>query len=221
MNIMDYRNELRDIASNLYVKNKFDKIFLHSNRDPKALKECTTEIEKELYKNTILIPMDEDDWVSPCLSNELREIETEKSIFVWNYFATFQEKEVQSNKGEEKTGFVQSCSWASVGYDYILSRRNNLYLNKEEYDNIYFIDKPLAVKVEHVGSLGFLRKTIKKLPDDREKWIDNLIEKLLIDIQVESDISQIFVKEWILYKELLRELLSSYKYLTEEQKELL
>ena len=33
MNIVDYRSRLRDIAAQLYLRNRFDKIFLHSCKD--------------------------------------------------------------------------------------------------------------------------------------------------------------------------------------------
>ena len=108
LNIIDYRNRLRDIASSLYMKNKFDKIFLHSEKDPRRLRDFILKEEKNLYKDSIFVPIDEDDWICSQLSDELRYLQTNKSIFIWNYFVTFKEKEVKSNNGEGMR-FVQSC----------------------------------------------------------------------------------------------------------------
>jgi len=215
--IIDYRNKLRDIASSLYLKNKFDKIFLYSSRDARNI--SVSDEERNIYKNSILVATDEDDWLDPSLSNILRNIKTDKNIIVWNCFKTIKTGQVNSNKHKENTRFVQSCSWAAVGYNDILNHRNNLYIKLEEYSNLYFIDKPLSVKVEHIGSVGFLRKIIKNFSND--KWIDNLIIKLLEDIKIEIDLPEEFVKTWKMYKDLLKDLLSSYKYLTDEHKKIL
>lgn len=219
MQIMDFRNRLRDIASSLYLKNKFDKIFLHSHKDTRFWGNITME-EIKLYKNTIFVPIDEDDWIRDCLSDELRNIDTEKTFFAWEWFATIRPEVRKSDRGT-KTSFVQSCAWACVGIEPLLKRRNNLYLINNDYSNTYFIYKPLSTKVEHIGSAGLLRKTIKDMPNQRDKWIESLINRMILHIQMESDLSKIFSKEWELYKSLLKELLSSYKYLTSEQKVLL
>jgi hypothetical protein len=230
MNIMDYRNRLKNIASSLYLKNKFDKIFLHSTMDLRNFKNNVSKNEYKLYENSIFVPMDEDDWIMPSLADELRNIETNQSIFIWNYFNTISDKEIISDKREkvlkrnqeERNNFVQSCCWATVGYYYILNKRNNLYIKQKEYLNAYFIPKSLAVKVEHVGSIGFLHSIIKGFTNQREKWIENIIKKLVDDIQIEIiDFSKIFREEWYRYKCLLKELLSSYKNLTDSQKELI
>lgn len=216
MDIICYRNKLRDISSSFYMKNKFDKIFLHFNRDPKRMKESISKEELKLHEKTIFVPVDEDDWIDPSLSEVLREIETDNKLFVWDYLSTIKNGESHSNKGEGMS-FVQSCAWGSVGYDYLLNRRNNLYI-KKDYNNVYFINKPLSVKVEHAGSVGFLRKTIKKFPDQRERWVGNLVKKIEEDIKIEIDFPKVFKEEWKEYKCLLKELLSSYNFLVSREK---
>jgi len=207
MNIVDYRSRLRDIAAQLYLRNRFDKIFLHSCRNLRGY--SISDEDRCLHRDSIFVPIDEDDWLSPILAQTLREIETDKPIFVWNFFATIRKQEKVSNRGKGITRFVQSCSWATVGYNYLLQKRNNLFLTEIEYADVYFINSPLAVKVEHIGSLGFLRKTIKKYPEQKDKWMSYLMTKLTCDMQMKVDFAELFKKEWEEYQSLLRELFSS------------
>ena len=87
INIMDFRNKIRDIASSTYMDNKFDEIHLYSHIDPGKIKE-KNELKNKLYENSIIIPIDEDDWVNPNLADILRGIKTEEQFFVWNYYKT-------------------------------------------------------------------------------------------------------------------------------------
>ncbi len=211
LKIMDFRNKIREIASSVYLDNKFDLIFLHSYIDPGKTKE-QNEIKNELYKDSIIVPMDEDDWVDPSLASILREIETDKTFFVWNYYKTIREYEFEPFKKGRERGWTMPCSWAVRGFDTFLKRHNHLKIKENEFNDIYFIRKPLGAKVEHAGSLGFLTKTVRKNWEKEDKWMNVIVSKIRGDLTISEEKFPIsFQEQFKKYKKLLKELLESKK----------
>jgi len=211
LKIMNFRNQLREIASSTYLNNKFDQIFLHSYIDPNRVKE-KDNFKNELYKDSIIVPIDEDDWIDPSLAEILRNIETDEKFFVWNYYKTIREYEFESFKNERGRGWTMPCSWAIKGYNSFLKRHNHLLVNEEEFTQIYFIRKPLAVKIEHVASVGFLKKVVRKNWEKEDKWMSAIVSKIKGDLTVEgNEYPIVFQEQWKKYKKLLEELLESKK----------
>ncbi len=211
LKIMDFRNRLRDIASSTYLNNKFDLIVLYSYIDPNKEKE-QNEIKNGLYKDSIIVPMDEDDWINPLFAEELRSIETDKKFFVWNYYKTIREYEFEPFKNKIGRGWTIPCSWAIRGHDAFLKRHNHLVVNEKEFSDIYFIKKPLAIKVEHVASVGFLKKVVRKKWEKENEWMNVIVNKIKGDLTVKgNEYPEIFQKQWKEYKNLLEELLKSKK----------
>lgn len=216
ISIVDFRKKLRDIAASTYINSKFDKILLHSHIDHRT-SGLNFDREKELYSNSIIVSIDEDDWLSTSLPSVLREIETDKEIFVWNCYTTWD--------GLEKISFpsgssriIETCNWGIKGFEQLLTKRNQL--NGEEHSKIHFIRKPLSVRVNHLAMLGMLRNRTKKhSPGTEDKNI--FIQKLTQELSHEINFPEEFQYQWKQYRETLKELLSSYKYLTDEYKELL
>lgn len=211
LKIMDFRNQLREIASSTYLNNKFDLIFLHSYIDPNKKNE-QNEIKNKLYKDSIIVPIDEDDWMDPSLAEILRNIEADKKFFVWNYYKTIREYEFKSFKNGIGRGWVIPCSWAIEGYSSFLKRHNHLIVNEKEFSQIYFIKKSLTMKVEHIGSVGFLKKVVRKNWGKEDEWMNVIVNKIKGDLTViGKEFPEIFQNQWIQYKKILKKLLDSRK----------
>ena len=211
LNLIDYRNKLREIASSTYLDNKFDQILLHSHISPKKMKN-KDDLVNELYEDSIIVPMDEDDWIDPSLADILRNIETNKKFFVWNYYKTIREYEFEPFKEGRGRGWTMTCSWAIKGYNSFLKRHNHLKIKEEELSEIYFIRKPLSVKIEHVGCVGFLKKVVRKNWEKEDKWMNAIVSKIKGDLTVDEEKFPIaFQGQWKRYRKLLEELLNSKK----------
>ena len=211
LKVMDFRNQLREIASSTYLNNKFDLIFLHSYIDLNRGKE-QNDFKNELYKDSIIVPMDEDDWIDPSLAEILRNIETDKKFFVWNYYKTIREYEFESFKNGIGRGWTIPCSWAMIGYESFLKRHNHLVVNEEEFKKIYFIKKSLTMKVEPIASVGFLKKVVRKNWEKEDEWMNVIVSKIKGDLTVKgNEYLEVFQNQWKKYKKLLKELLNSRK----------
>ncbi len=212
--IIDFCNDLRDISSSNYLKNKFDEILLYSEIDPKY--NDLWLLDKKIidyHKDSILIPLDEDDWIDPSLASILRGIETDKTFFVWNYYKTIRGYEFEPFKNNERgRGWTIPSSWAVRGFDNFIHRDGHLKIKENEFNDIYFIRNPLGVKVEHAGSLGFLTKTVRKNWGKEEEWMNVIISKIRGDLTVEgNEYPEVFQDQFKKYKELLQKLLKSKK----------
>jgi len=211
LNLVDYRNKLRTIASSTYLDNKFDQIYLHSYIDPRKMKD-ENDFKNELYEDSIIVPMDEDDWIDPSLSEILRNIETDKKFFVWNYYKTIKEHEFEPFKKGRGRGWTMTCSWAIKSYNSFLKRHNHLKINEQEFSQICFIRKPLSVKIEHVGCVGFLRKVVRKNWGKEDKWMNAIVSKIKGDLTIdEGKFPIVFQEQWKKYRMTLEELLNSKK----------
>lgn len=209
LKLMDYRNKLRDIASATYLDNKFDHIILHSYIDP--CKNEYDDIDSDAFEEDIIVPMDEDDWISFRLANILREAEIDKKFFVWDYYKTFKEDIYKPfEHGIGGRGWTMPCSWGIVGYELFAKRHNHLSLNEDEFNDVYLIRQPLAIKVEHVGSIGFLKKVVKNNFGNESEWMNSIVKKIKGDLLITGKKYPVeFQKQWKDYKMLLEELLES------------
>ena len=228
MDIVSYRNRLRDIAARRYLSSKFDKIFLHSGKDTTALKGGISKEEFKLYKNSIFVPIDEDDWIDASLADEIRNVDTDKPFIIWDWYCTGYRPEYTHPKTQYSK--FQSCAWACRGYEHLTMARNNLRvnhakgcdcLNNPPTDYIHFINKKLVAKIDHPGSVGQLRKIAKTYRDSDKEWMEAVVKSIIYYIKRDLEWKHLYIEEWNDYKALLKELLSSYKYLTDEYKELL
>ncbi len=211
LKIMDFRNQLREIASSTYLNNKFDQIFLHSYIDPDRTKE-QNNLKNELYEESIIVPMDEDDWIDSSLAEILKDIGTDKKFFIWNYYKTIREYKFEPFKNGRERGWTIPCSWSIRGYASFLKRHNHLRINEEEFSDIYFIKKPLAMKVEHIASVGFLKKVVRKNWKKENKWMNVIVNKIKGDLTVKgNEYPEVFQIQFKKYKNLLKELLESKK----------
>lgn len=211
LKFIEYSNRIRDIASSTYMDNKFDRIFLHSHNNPIKISNKQEEIIKMSFlSNAIIVPMDQDDWISLSLAEVLRGIETNKDFFVWNYYVTWCGKKYMPFKSSRKKAWTGSCSWAIRGYNHFLERRNHLAIPEEKRSEVFFIEQPMAVKVDHGGSLGCLKQIVRRNFKKENEWIKILITKIQQDLKVGGEeIPVEFQKQWIAYKTLLKELLLS------------
>ena len=208
--IMDFRSKITDLASSTYLKNRFDQIILHSGIIPRH--DFDQNFNRgELYKNTIIVPMDDDDWIDPCLANTLRDIDTYKKFFVWQCFKTNAGNVYLPFRKGRGRGWTATCTWAIVGHDEFVKRHNHLKVNEEEYGQIYFIDKPFTVKVEHPASVGSIRSAFRRYPDDYKKIMEDIVNRIDININVELEVTEPFKEQQQKYLELLWKLRKSIK----------
>lgn len=210
LKFIDFNLSLRKIASSNYLENKFDEIHLYSHIQPPRIKNELYN-KSELYNNDIIFPSDEDDWIDPSLAETLRNIETDKKFFVWNFYKTWNEEKLGPFEKTNGTITTTTCAWAVKGWTSFMERHNHLKLMKEEHSQFYFIKKPLSIKVDHLASLGFLYyKVTSKRKGREETWIDIIIKKAERDLKITGkNFPEIFQNQFMLYKNLLQELLDS------------
>ena len=161
------------------------------------------------------------------MADDIRNADTDKPFIVWGYCSTV--KKGEGRYSENAYRRFHSCAWACRGYKYLVKARNNLRvddlgfdcINKPSTDYIHFIDKTLVAKIEHPGSIGHLRSIAGKYLKQENEWMNYVLKTVIGQIEFDADWKHLFPEEWNDYKILLKELLSSYKYLTDEHKELL
>jgi len=142
---IEFKKRLAKIASLTYLANKFDRIYLWGEYE---------EVNKE---GNIIVAIDEDDWISTSLAEELRNFDFQnKPIVKWQVL----------NLRCDKSPFLKQVNWddrptASCGYairspyriECIYRAYNIMYhVNKDAIK----LDKVLSVKVDNFASISFL-----------------------------------------------------------------
>lgn len=137
---LKFRKRLSEIASLSYSLNNFDYVYLWG--DYKKL---------EKNKEDIIVPIDEDDWISKDLVMTLKDFSfDEKRIVRWNVTSISHIGKVF----KEKRGFCRSCEYAVFMPVPIKLIRTNTYISK--LTQIKKIDKALSVKIDNISSISFL-----------------------------------------------------------------
>ena len=194
MKYIDFRIKLRNIAFRTFEKNDFDEIIPYFN-----MKKYNT-----LKKGTLVIPIDEDDWLSPNLTKTLRKIKEPFEKVYWDitYKTTKFEPESQTLKNNN-SNYTYSCAYGiKVPHPFVVLKWH-YYFKKEK---AYYIPKVLACKHTNIASLS----TFHDMAKQKNTLID-LINFAKYQISNPTIYSKEFKKEGNLYKKLLQELIDSCK----------
>jgi hypothetical protein len=98
MSYLEFRRALRKIAIATYDENSFDEILCWSDREA---------VERQ-PENTFLFPIDEDDWLSPCASQEIRRLLVQSpDICRWSVAR----KQFNGVFAINPSSFVESCGY--------------------------------------------------------------------------------------------------------------
>ncbi len=207
LKFIDFRLQLEAIASSNYLDNKFDEIHLYSAIEPRKIKDELYD-KLELYNSDIIVPVDDDDWIDPSLAGILRNIETDKKFFVWDYYKSWREERFAEYQTPKGTWATITCAWGVRGWNSFLERHNHLKLSEEEYSQTYSIKKPLSLKVDNLSSLGFLYKIVSKRKGREDTWINSIVKKLEADLKITGENHpKSFQEQFKSYIKLLKKLL--------------
>jgi len=195
MPYLHFRKKIASIAFRSQMKNNFDHIFFWSDK----------ERYEEIKDNTLIFPVDEDDWYSPNLVEEVKKNirGTDKKIIRWNVSEINARGSHRSLTKYYKWG---SCSYGAitpVKYISILSHRSMEVMQSYNKSKISHIDKYLSVKVESIGGIYYFYKGTKFeeiLNIARKRKLVQYNEKLLDYKELIDD-----------YNDLLNELYDSLK----------
>jgi len=192
MKYIDFRIRLRDIAFPTFERNNFDDIIMYFDEDK----------YNSLEKGTLIVPIDEDDWFSLYLVENLRKIQEPFNSVYWDTHFREADGELNTNSNQKKCsiscayGMKVPCSFNVIKY--------HAYAKK----NGYYLSKFLSFKNQNISSLSFFHfmartLTIKQIIEMLKKNINNTNNT---NIYLEE-----YKQEHILYKELLKELLESLR----------
>lgn len=191
MQWMDFRKRLREIAFKTFSRNDFNDIIMYYDR----------ERFSSLPKGTLVIPIDEDDWLSPNLVRELRNVEDPFETIRWDNDKKYSRYE-PDNYPEFIRKHASSCNYGvKIPCDYNIIRWHSLFKKKEAF----YLPKKLSYKHSNISSLSVYYElmsrgfTFKKLMND------------VIDEIGKYEYPEEYKKEGYLYEELLKELLDSRK----------
>jgi hypothetical protein len=153
MSYLYFRKKIAEIAFKSQMKNNFDDIFLWNDK----------ERFEELKDNTLIFPVDEDDWYSPNLVEEVKKnIQgTDKNIIRWNYSEINAQGSCRSLTRWYEWG---SCAYGAVtplNYKSIRSHRSMELMQSFSRSKVSHLDKYLSVKVESIGGIYYFYKGTK------------------------------------------------------------
>lgn len=142
MDYYHFRHRLAQIAYQSYLPNRFDQIIFWDDWD----------VIKKFGEDTWVIPIDEDDWISPDLVAKLREeISEEKQLITWQVFYTTQEGIARLEKNRS---LYRSCCYSfRMPCHTVFLRYNVALANNAARRQRYRIEVPLAVKLDNISSL--------------------------------------------------------------------
>jgi hypothetical protein len=151
MSYLHFRKKIAEIAFKSLMKNDFDDIFLWNDK----------ERFEELKDNTLIFPVDEDDWYSPSLVNEVKKNIQDKKIIRWNVSEINAQGSYSSLTKYYKWG---SCSYGAITplhYKCILSHRSMEVMQSYNKKKVFHLDKYLSVKVESIGGIFYFYRGTK------------------------------------------------------------
>jgi len=139
---VEFRRRLSEVSSLTYSQNSFDKIYFWGDYEA---------IEKE-PDGSIIVPIDEDDWISNTLADDIRNFDfKDKQVTKWDVINI-------GPKGDsslERRNLCRSCSYA-VKLPYHISFISiNVLMTRNQRDIIKF-NKTLSAKVDNIATRTFL-----------------------------------------------------------------
>lgn len=189
---VDFRKKLHKIASMTYLENNFDHIVFYTDKE---------YLSKFVNSNDIVVCRDEDDWIHPKLASSLRKVPEEAKVITWNRDKMENIRGLKVYKNADENQFVHSAGYALRGKN--IKKTGKHWLVKKK-DSDYHIDKTLAVWVNSVSSMT-------SLLDYFFYSYRDIKEHIITDINAPFHIHEDFKEQWILYIDLLKELLESSK----------
>jgi len=185
---LEFKKRLADIGSLTYLANKFDRIYFW---------EEYKEVNKEEH---IVVPVDEDDWISTSLATELRNFDfQDKPVAQWQVMNLKCSTDLAFHKiSWDKT---PSCSYAvKTPYKQECIDRNTQMMHYQQ--DIIKLDKVLSVKVDNFASISFMEnRSFNTILEHMKK--EYLVENIALLREYEQQVD--------LYNELLTELYDSCK----------
>lgn len=193
MRYMDFRNRLKDIAFSTFKKNNFDDIIMYFDDDR----------IRSLEPGTLVVPIDEDDWFSSSLVEELKNISDPFEVVHWDTY-------IKNVKGKfypyGRYRRVDSCCYGVKVPCDINTIKWHMCVN---INRAYHLSKRLSVRIITSASIGvFLYWSSGDYITFRKDMVNNTIK----DINSLDIFPGEYKQEVILYKELLKELLSSARF---------
>jgi len=192
MRYIEFRKRLAEISSLSYPQNNFDDIIMYWDEDKL----------NSLEPGTLIVPMDDDDWFSPNLVKNLREIKEPCKGIYWDQYVKDISGRFEHRNRMVSDHIVDSCCYSlktPCDYDFI---KNHWSFSK---DNLHYIPKRLAVKIESLACLSVLYQLDVNVSNCK-KFIK---EKLKEEIRSTCAIPEEYKHQIALYKDLLKELLES------------
>ncbi len=188
LDYLTFRKKLVKIAQESISYNNFDLIILYEDK----------KIIESLSEGTLLFPIDEDDWISPFLSEELDKVLVQKNICWDVYYIHSNGEKIYYNSN--KYNIFPSCSYAMrlpCDFEKIICHW------EVKRENIHNISKCLAVKIDSPASVTSMKDSVNfkkaiKITYDTMSFPDNLPKE--------------FLPYWKKYKELCQELLDSANF---------
>jgi len=199
MKYMDFRKRCVKISEESISKSKFDLIIPYED---KAAADA-------LPSGSLVVPMDEDDWISSSLLPEITKVFTGKHLY-WDIYRIWWNGQEQGRFSKMKEmNLVRSCGYAlatpvefsMIQYHWALRAVGSQY-----------VPKMLSLKLDTPASISHLRR---KNRCQHEGIVKNIYQTLRLEKLVPEEYSSY----WDQYIELCQELLSSsrlpYKHIAD------
>ncbi len=194
MKYLQFRKKMTAIAQETFEQNNFDYIIPY--KDVKRI--------KRFAKGTLLIPIDEDDFLSPNMISEI-EKEFDNRNFYWDIIRVKSKGCILQRKGKD-TYISESCSY---GVKLPIDFSQIMYHWKFNRDNGKYIQKVYSLKIDTPGSISVLRRN----PRTFEFCIKEIFLWLNYEYKIPNQFKIYFEKYIDLLKELLESCRLPYEYL--------
>jgi len=187
---LDFRKKLAAIAQETFDQNKFDQIIPYED----------FERVRKLSPGTLLLPIDEDDFLAPNMILEL-EKEFDGRDLYWDVFRVKSKGRVSYIKGTARW-LVASC-----GYCVQLPTRSSqiTYHWCFKKENMKYINKLYSLKLNAISSISLIRS-------NHNPTFEYHIKEIVSWLNSEYKIPEEFRVSFDKYRDLLRELLESCRF---------
>lgn len=188
MQYLHFRKELVRIAQITSSQNDFDLIIEYE--DQKTV--------SKLPPGSLLLPIDEDDWIIPNMINDLEEVFDNRNI-CWDVYRVGTNGSQQCHR-DEKNIITQSCGYCVV---LPIEFGKITYHWKFKQEGSKYIHKILSLKLDSPASIGVLRR--------HENSFEEMIKRIYGWISSSYQVPKEFQENWKEYMDLCEELLGSCK----------
>jgi len=193
MRYMDFRQRLSDIAITSIKKNNFDDILMYFDED------------NVFPIGSLVVPIDEDDWFSPYLVENIKKISEPYTAIYWDEYV----KDVQGVITDYTVlrcppGIIDSCCYGLRSPYDISAIKYHRFVKKSDS---HYIPKMLSLKIETPS--GIFAQKMLKIDMTVHNFKNYLLDSIRSDIKSTSVIPKGYEDLMVLYKDLLRELLES------------